>query len=135
MGLEKDLLQIIADGTGGTYSASTGSQNVTNVADAVTSTLEQTNLSAVTATGAGPAINSSKFNKIGVQYTASSVSTGGTVLLQGSNDNSNWATLDTEAISANGTTHYQGDIKFKYVRANLSARTDGTYTVIILLGN
>lgn len=94
-------------------------------------------LSAVTATGASA--TKTVPGDISVQtlryfVVASAVTTGGTVLIQGSHDGTNWATLATQAVSANGTTTgtVTGPIG-KYWRVNLSARTDGTYSVAVSL--
>ncbi|MFW6173394.1 MAG: hypothetical protein ACOC5T_06585 [Elusimicrobiota bacterium] len=97
---------------------------------------EFTNLDAVTSTGAGSSIDASSYNKITVQYIASSVTDGGTVKLQGSLDNSNWYDIDEEDISEDGSTYYSvSGEKHKYIRTNLSSRTDGTYTTEVYLGN
>lgn len=136
MGLEKDLLQLIADGTHGSFSSATGTTNVTNTSDAVTSKIEQTLLSAVTSTGASSAVNTSNFKNKTFHIVASSITSGGTMKIQSSLDNSNWADIDTTTVLANGTTEVSfGDIKHTYVRANLTARTDGTYTVTMIAGN
>lgn len=115
------------------YSVNSIDSNVVN--QALLNTITVTNLSAVTATGAGTAIDMSNFNKITVQYTASSVTTGGTVKLQGSIGGTNWYDLDTESITANGTTYGSVNGKHKFVRTNVTTRTDGTYTTIIFGGN
>jgi hypothetical protein len=60
---------------------------------------------------------------------ASAVTTGGTVVIQGSHDGTNWATLASQAVSANGLLTGTIAGPFKYYRANLTARTDGTYSV------
>jgi hypothetical protein len=60
---------------------------------------------------------------------ASAVTTGGTVVIQGSHDNVNWATLATQAVSANGLLTGTITGPFKYYRANVTVRTDGTYSV------
>lgn len=90
-------------------------------------------LSAVTATGASA--TKTVPGDVAVQslryfIEAASVTTGGTVLIEGSNDGTDWYTLATAAITANGKTSgvITGPVG-KYWRANLSARTDGTYSV------
>jgi len=119
---------------GANLSSNAIDSNVVN--QALLNTITTTNLSAVTATGAGAAVDISNFNKITVSYIASSVTTGGTIKLQGSLDNTNWYDIDSEAIGADGTTYYSiSGEKHKYIRTNLTARTDGTYTTIIFGGN
>ena len=92
-----------------------------------------TNLSAVTTTGAGSSIEASDADGATVQITAASVTSGGTVLVQGSLDGSNWATLSTTAVSASGTTGVSVTGRWAYLRTNVSARTDGTYTTKVAL--
>lgn len=60
---------------------------------------------------------------------SATVTTGGTMLIQGSHDGTNWATLLSQAVSASGLLTGTIAGPFKYYRANLSARTDGTYSV------
>lgn len=88
-----------------------------------------TNLDAVTATGAGSAINAAIGDGSSWTITATSVTSGGTVLIQGSLDGTNWATLSTTSVTANGTTGVAITSRWAYLRANVSGRTDGTYTV------
>lgn len=88
-------------------------------------------LDEVTANGSGTAAQGLQsclnFN---FWIVAASVTTGATVTIEASPDGSNWSTLHTEAITADGVT---GPIyapgRLDQVRANVTARTDGTYTV------
>lgn len=92
-------------------------------------------LNAVTSTGASSAETVSMFNKMTFYITSSSVSSGGTVLIQGSADGTNWVTLDTTNVTSSGTDAVSfSEILHKFVRVNLSARTDGTYTVKFIAG-
>lgn len=119
---------------GANLSNSSIDTTVTN--QALLNTLTVTNLSAVTATGAGTAIDMSNYNKITVQYTATSVGTGGTIKTQGSLDATNFYDLDVESITTSGTTYFSlSDQKHKYLRTNVTERTDGTYTTIVFAGN
>jgi hypothetical protein len=88
-------------------------------------------LSAVTATGAGAVKDLGLRTLDGIRWwiLASAVTTGGTVKIQVSNDGTNWADAATQAVSANGLLTGTVSGPFRYLRANLSARTDGTYTV------
>ncbi|MHC4501809.1 MAG: hypothetical protein ACYTFI_00770 [Planctomycetota bacterium] len=105
-----------------------------------------TSLSAAVAAAAGTAINADGRGSASMQIDASAVSTGGTVVLEGSLDGTTWARLtpkDGDAaglaianrigtISATGTyiMEYENICALK-LRANLLTRTDGTYTVQI----
>jgi hypothetical protein len=77
------------------------------------------------------------------------VTAGGVIQLEGSQDGSSWGLLTPDdgdaaglaianrqgTISANGTYLLEyHNVKVEYVRANLSARTDGTYTAILGAG-
>lgn len=86
-------------------------------------------LDAVTATGAGSAVDSLQYNCFSFFINASSVTTGGTVKIQGLTPAGDWVDISTTAITADGDTLAQKDGAYLQVRANLTARTDGTYTV------
>ena len=93
-----------------------------------------TNLDAVTTTTAGSAVRLEDDTHIRVLIKASSVTSGGTVLIQGSDDGgTTWYTVDTTTVSADGTTIVVLDEVdlWQEMRTNLSARTDGTYTTTI----
>lgn len=66
--------------------------------------------------------------KIRAYLTAASVSTGGTVVLQGSIDGTVWVTLASMTVNANGNWTTTADGPSRYVRLQLTARTDGTYS-------
>jgi large exoprotein involved in heme utilization and adhesion len=105
--------------------------------------LDELLLNAVTATGASTSVFTLDKQELTVVVVASSVSTGGTLTFQGSPDNINWGTVGT--VDNSGTTAttqaITGDGVFvfkvvnagslKWFRANLTARTDGTYTVYL----
>jgi hypothetical protein len=88
-----------------------------------------TNLNAVVATGAGAAIDARRSTGSTWQIVATGVTTGGTVKVQGSVDNLSWYDINTVAVSATGNQKSLVDEPHPYLRANVSARTDGTYTV------
>ncbi len=91
-------------------------------------------LDAVTSAGASTDIDAQNWEEKTLYIVASSVTTGGTVLVQTSPDNSNWVTISTTSVTANGTTEVAvSGMLHRYIRANLSARTDGTYTVTMYL--
>ena len=118
---------------------SEGTHDVSVVNDALAQTIERISdplLNAVTSTGASDAVDVSLYNKLTFHIVASSVTTGGTMKIQGSLDGSNYAEINSTTVNANGTTEVTfSDVKYKYVRANLTARTDGTYTVTMIGGN
>lgn len=90
-------------------------------------------LSAVAATGASAtkAVEDSP-NKT-VYIVASAVTSGATFTVDASPDGTNWATLNTTTVTANGVTEIAiVGLLNKYIRVNLSARTDGTYTVYLV---
>ncbi len=89
-------------------------------------------LDAVVATGAGAEVDTLGGRPISMVTVASSVTSGGTLKLEGSADGSNWVELTTRDISANGTFVDSVDYPMRLVRANLT-RTDGTYTVHIIV--
>jgi len=90
-------------------------------------------LNAVTSTGTSDYLDCSINKNITFQIIAASVSTGGTVDIEASLDGTNYGVISTNAISGNGSTFFTISQKvYKYLRANLSARTDGTYTVKVI---
>lgn len=90
---------------------------------------DQTLLAAVTDTGAGTAYESLNYSRFTFFIKAASVTTGGTVDIEALSPAGDWTVVSTNAISADGDTVVQTDGAFSQVRANVSARTDGTYTV------
>jgi len=86
-------------------------------------------LDGVTATGASSAIASLDFDRFSFFINASSVTTGATVKIQTKSPNDDWVDLSTTAVSADGDTLVEKSGAYAEVRANITARTDGTYTV------
>tara|TARA_S200002703_G_scaffold4693_1_gene5801 strand:+ start:3670 stop:3990 length:321 start_codon:yes stop_codon:yes gene_type:complete len=90
---------------------------------------EYTLLSAVTSTGAGTAINSQRTKGWTFVITAASVTTGGTVEIE-AELNGSWITIHSEAVTADGDTVVRDEHgHYTQLRGNVTARTDGTYTV------
>ena len=101
-------------------------------------------LSAVVATGAGSATLAYGFSRATVAVTVTSETTGGVLQIEGSVDGTSFGILTPTGsvvsgcaisnglitLSADGTyiVKFEG-LALKEIRANLSARTDGTYTV------
>jgi hypothetical protein len=93
-------------------------------------TRKQVLLNGVTATGAGAAFDVRFAQRITVYIKAASVTSGGTMAIQAQTPAGDWVTIDSRSISATGDTvvSFTG-AAFSSIRANLTARTDGTYTV------
>ena len=92
-------------------------------------------LNAVTATGASAQVSAARCRLFSFFIAASAVTTGATVKIQALAPDGTWADLSSNAIAANGTTLVQKEGVFGAVRANITARTDGTYTVTAELGS
>lgn len=89
----------------------------------------QTLLNAVTTTGASSEIDLSEMSSATFYITAASVTSGGTLSIQVKSPSGTWYNADTQTITANGGTVVTLNGAFGPARANLTARTDGTYTV------
>jgi hypothetical protein len=117
---------------------SLGALDVQDISPALQQTLERIDdplLDAVTATGASDAVDVSMYNKMTFHIVASN-SPNATVKIQHSLDNSNWVDVNTTTVSSAGTTEVAfSDVKYKYVRANITAHSNGTFTVTMMAGN
>jgi hypothetical protein len=131
----------------GSYNETLGSLETVEQAPVDQQVLDEKLLDAVTATGASTDVNVLDKSRLTIVAYASSVTTGGTLKIQGSPDGTNYADLATFAdgnttgatsqdITADGTYVFTlpSTLAIKYIRANLSARTDGTYTVYLYGG-
>lgn len=87
------------------------------------------NLTAVVTTGAGATVSASNASQSVWQIVATGVTTGGTLVIQGSVDGTSWYTITSTAVSATGNTGVVVTGAHPYLRSNLTARTDGTFTV------
>jgi hypothetical protein len=99
--------------------------------------------SGVAVTTTGTATDVSKRQLLSVQFVAKSISSGnGVFTLDGSNDGTNWTTglamlnltsttpttlVTSVTLSANGATMVTIPSAMKYIRANVTRTTDGTY--------
>lgn len=91
--------------------------------------LEKTLLNGVTSTGAGTAVKVKRQKGWTFVITAASVTTGGTVAIQAKLADS-WVTIHSEAITADGDTIVRDEHgHYAEIRGNVTARTDGTYTL------
>jgi len=90
---------------------------------------EETLLDGVITTGAGDAISCTQQKGWTYVITAASVTTGGTVAIE-AYLNGAWKEIHSEAITADGDTLVRDDHgHYEKLRGNVTARTDGTYTV------
>ena len=97
---------------------------------------EITMLNAVTANVASAASNVILFNKLTFHIIASLITDGGTITLSHSLDGTNYYDFAEQVVTANGVTEVIVENQnYKYVKATLSSRTDGTYSVLMLAGN
>lgn len=137
-GAETPYVAVVSNGgaVGGANNNPASGSNRMAVATGVSFTLS---LNAVTSTGAGSSIDLgvAAANPV-MEVLAASVTTGGTIVLQGSLEGTNWYTIGTGTISANGTTAVVStgnvSIPARFLRANLTVRTDGTYTAWVAAG-
>lgn len=119
---------------GSNLSSNSIDANIVN--QALLNTIDLVLLSAVTDTGASVEIDVSNFNKLTFHIIASGVTSGGTMKIQHSIDGTNYADVAEETVDDNGVTEVVVENrKYKFVRANLTARTDGTFTVLVFGGN
>jgi len=116
------------------YNRSSGAQTIEDLEPAEQLCHEHTLLNAVTATGAGAAVDVDLHNNVTIHYIASSTTVGATIKIQGTLNGTDWFDLDTEVIAADGVTEFNLTKKYKSIRANVTAYTDGTYTVLAIAG-
>ena len=99
---------------------------------AYASPIEKTLLDAVVASGASSAINTGEMETKTVTIIAADVSSGATIAIQTSHDGTNFVAINTQTIAADGTTEVAiVGLFHKYIRANITSYTDGTYTVYL----
>jgi len=91
-------------------------------------------LDGVESTGASSAYDTNGRSKITMIVVASSVTNGATVALEGSADGSNWYTIGSINVTANGTSYLSKNEAHPMIRANITSRTDGKYTVYLYAG-
>lgn len=86
-------------------------------------------MNGATSTGAGTGIDALEYNTFSFFINAASVTTGGTVKIQGLTPANDWVDINETTVSADGDTLVETTGVYLQVRGNLTARTDGTYTV------
>lgn len=90
-------------------------------------------LTNVSTSGASDGFTVKNFQDKTIYIIASGITSGATVLTQTSPDESNWATIDSTDITANGVTEIAiNGFSHMYLRVNISSYTDGTYTVYLV---
>lgn len=94
--------------------------------------IETTLLAAVTADGSSDPVGVVGVTSFTAIIHAASVTTGATVAIESRMPTGIWAGLDSRAIAANGDTFVQFSGPHVALRATLSGRTDGTYTVAMI---
>lgn len=87
------------------------------------------NLDAVVVTGAGTLQSTRGHFELTITIIATDVTTGATIDLEGSPDGTEWVQLTTRTVTANGNFVDVTTGAHRFIRANVTARTDGTYTV------
>jgi len=91
-------------------------------------------MSASTATGVSASICVEDYiSNYSLYVNATSVSSGGTVKLEGSADETYWTELASAAFTANATYVINSTKVARYIRGNLSNRSDGTVTVRVVV--
>ena len=88
-------------------------------------------LSAVSATGAGSSFSVERSKGWTFTIASSAVTSGGTVDVE-AYIGGGWRVIHSEAVTANGNVTVRDDHgHYEKIRGNVSARTDGTYSVFI----
>jgi len=88
-------------------------------------------LSAVSATGAGSSFSVERSKGWTFTIASSAVTNGGTVDVE-AYIGANWRVIHSETVTANGNVTIRDDHgHYEKIRGNVSARTDGTYSVFI----
>ena len=95
------------------------------------SAVSRTLLSAVATTGASDGWNCSQMETKTIYIIATDATTGGTVAVEKSYDNSTWIAVATEAVTTGIKEIAIVGLFQRYIRANITARTDGTYTIYL----
>ncbi|MGA1753231.1 MAG: hypothetical protein ACO395_07720 [Pontimonas sp.] len=85
-------------------------------------------MDAVTATGAGGWYDTQGRSIFTIVYTSASVTSGGTLKIQGKTAGGTVYDIDTQTITSDTTTAEVFTGAHYAIRANLTARTDGTFT-------
>lgn len=97
--------------------------------------ITKTLLSAVVANGSSDVKSVGIYDTVSFQVVATAVTTGANVLIEVSEDGTNFKTYHTFAIVTNGTDIYSiAHERILFARTTISGYTDGTYTVTLVAG-
>jgi hypothetical protein len=97
--------------------------------------IQHTLLDAVVANTTGASKTVELYNIFTFQIIAANVTTGATVSIQATLDGTTWKEFESFAITGNGSDFLTiAQEKLKQVRAVVSNRVDGTYTVLLFAG-
>ena len=127
-----------------TYDSTINASRIVELAPTDQQVLFEKLLNAVTSTGVSTQVYTLDKRDMTMCVIASSTDAGGIFTFEGSPDGTNWGALTsidsdgtaaaTQAVPDDGTFFFDitnvGSVK--YVRANLSSRDDGTYTVYFM---
>jgi len=91
-------------------------------------------LSNANSTGASSTYDTNGRSKITMIVVASNVTNGATIVLEGSPDGSNWYTIGSITVTANGVSYLSKNEAHPMIRANITSYTDGTYNVYLYAG-
>lgn len=87
-------------------------------------------LDGVSATGAGDSLKADKQKGWNFIFFAASVTTGATIKIEAEVADGDWVPIHEQEITADGYTFVQSEHgHYRALRANITARTDGTYYV------
>lgn len=93
-------------------------------------------LVSVVSTGNSVATDVSNYHNFTVQINSSSVTSGAVIEVQQSLDGTNFATVASKSISANGVTEVTiSQQAYLYLRTSIISRVDGTYSTYLYAGN
>lgn len=91
---------------------------------------EETLLLLANSTGSGAEPLTQRCRGWNFIFNATGVTSGATIEIQAEAGSGAWVTIHTETITADGLTIAQSENgQYKKLRANITARTDGTYNV------
>lgn len=91
--------------------------------------VSQVLLNAVVVVSASQAVDVRRSRSFTFYIKAANIVSGGTMKIQAKTPAGDWTDLDSRTINANGDTVISLEGAYTEIRANLSARTDGTFTV------
>jgi len=127
-----------------TYDSTINASRIAEVAPTDQQVLFEKLLNAVTSTGASTQVYTLDKREFVFAVVASSTTDGGIFTFEGSPDGTNWGavatinsggtTASTQTVADDGTFFFEivNADTIKYLRANLTTRSDGTFTVYLM---